>query len=125
MDRYQKDVFAQLLVWQKMMIRRPSILNNLAKKFQTKVNTWIPEKVHKAITGTIKQMIRGVLFGARYTTSKPLENISFELREIAVMEKINIKFIKSMTAGTLLILEELTMNGEKKSKDDVRILKCN
>ena len=88
MDNYQKDAFAQLLVWQKMMIRRPSILNNLAKRFQTKVNTWIPEKVHKVITGTIKQMIRGVLFGARYTTSKPPENKSFELREMAVMEKI-------------------------------------
>ena len=88
MDNYQKDAFAQLLVWQKMMIRRPSILNNLAKRFQTKVNTWIPEKVHKVITGTIKQMIRGVLFGARYTTSKPPENKSIELREMAVMEKI-------------------------------------
>lgn len=88
MDRYQKDVLAQLLVWQKKMVRRPSIVNKLAKRLQTKINTWIPEKIHKAITSAIKQMIRGVLFGAKYTTAKPLLDKSLEVRETAVQERI-------------------------------------
>ena len=64
MDQYQQQVFSELSVWQKQMLRKPSLLNKLSKKVQTKINTWIPEKIHKAITVTIKQMIRGVLFGA-------------------------------------------------------------
>lgn len=53
------------------MLRKPSVLNNLSKKVQTKLNSYIPEKFHKAITAAIKQMVRGVLFGSQYTTKKP------------------------------------------------------
>ncbi|HEY9340289.1 MAG TPA: EcsC family protein [Hanamia sp.] len=92
--RYQMDdysLFAQkeLVTWQKKMLRRPSLLNNLSKKIQTKINTWIPEKVHNAITVTIKQMIRGVLFGAKHTTSSPILNVDLQTREMAVQNKIN------------------------------------
>jgi len=96
MDRYQKEVFAQLSLWQKKMVRRPSLFNKLSKKVQTKINSWIPEKVHSAITSTIKQMIRGVLFGAKYTTAKPLLNKSLEVREAAIQERI--KAYKSTAA---------------------------
>jgi len=88
MYRYQKEVFAHLSLWQKKMVRRPSLFNKLSKKVQTKINSWIPEKVHLAITSTIKQMIRGVLFGAKYTTAKPLLNKSLEVREATVQERI-------------------------------------
>ena len=71
------------------MLRRPSLLNNLSKRVQTKMNTWIPEKVHKAITTAIKQMIRAVLFGAKYTTSKPLLNAALQVREDAVKKRID------------------------------------
>ena len=88
MDTYKEDVFAQLLVWQRNMMRSPSVLNRLAKRIQTKINNWIPEKIHKVITGTIKQLIRGVLFGAEYITSKPLLDKTLEVREMAVQERI-------------------------------------
>ncbi len=88
MEKYQEDAFEQLLAWQKEMIRRPSVLNKLAKKLQTKINNWIPEKIHKAITSTIKQMIRGVLFGAKYTTATPMLVESLEVKETAVLKSI-------------------------------------
>jgi len=88
MDNYEKDASAKLVKWQRDMMRSPSILNRFAKRLQTKINNWIPEKVHKAITATIKQLIRGVLFGAKHTTSKLLLNKSFEVREMAVEERI-------------------------------------
>ena len=44
MDQYQQQIFSELSVWQKRMLRSPSLLNNLSKKVQTKINTWIPEK---------------------------------------------------------------------------------
>ena len=78
MDQYEQQAYAELILWQRKMQRRPSIFNNLSKKIQTKINTWIPEKVHNAITVTIKQMIRGVLFGAKHTTAHPLLNASLQ-----------------------------------------------
>jgi hypothetical protein len=96
MDTYQKNASAELSVWQKKMVRRPSVFNKLSKRIQIKINSWIPEKIHLAITAAIKQMIRGVLFGAKYTTAKPLLDKSLEVRETAVQERI--KAYKSTAA---------------------------
>jgi hypothetical protein len=85
---YEEIAFSELKMWQRKMLQRPSLFNNLSKKIQTKINSWIPEKIHKAMTVTIKQMIRGVLFGAKYTTSKPLMNMSLLVRENMVRKKI-------------------------------------
>ena len=90
MNSYEILAHSELIKWQNKMLRRPSLLNNLSKKLQTKINSWIPEKVHKAITVTIKQMIRAVLFGATYTTSKPLMNFSLLVRENSVRKKIDL-----------------------------------
>ncbi len=66
------------------MQQKPSLLNRLSKAAQTKINSYIPEKVHNAITVTIKQMIRGVLFGARYVTRGPAPVASLQQTEEAV-----------------------------------------
>ena len=96
MDSYELLAYTEMTAWQKKMMKRPSLLNDLSKKIQTKINTWIPEKVHAAITVTIKQMIRGVLFGAKYTTSEPLLNASLQVREEAVQKRID--FYKNTAA---------------------------
>ncbi len=89
MEYYEQQAYVAMKLWQKKMQRRPSLLSNLSKKLQVKINSWIPEKVHKAITVTIKQMIRGVLFGAKHTTAGPLLNSSLQQREEAVQKKID------------------------------------
>lgn len=66
------------------MQRRPSLLNRLSKNVQTKLNSYIPEKIHNAITAAIKQMIRGVLFGAKITTKKPVHVTSLQQTEEVV-----------------------------------------
>ena len=88
MDQYEKDICSELALWQKEMLRNPSLLNRLSKKVQTQINNWIPEKIHQAITATLKQMIRVVLFGAAHTTVKPLSEKSMELREASVLQRI-------------------------------------
>ena len=80
----------ELKAWQKKMLRRPSLLGSLSKKLQTKFNSRIPERVHRAITLTIKQMVRGVLFGSTYTTASPLQKADLLTREDAVRKKINL-----------------------------------
>lgn len=86
---YEQAAQSEMKTWQRQMLRKPSLLNSLSKRMQTKINTWIPEKIHIAITATIKQLIKGVLFGAKHTTSVPLLNASLQEREIAVEKKID------------------------------------
>lgn len=81
---YEQKVREELTHWQKKMQRKPSLLNRLSKSVQTKINSFIPEKVNQAITGTLKQMIRGVLFGAKLTTKKPEPVASLQQTEDAV-----------------------------------------
>jgi EcsC protein family len=90
MDYYLQQVSSELRAWQKQMLRKPSFFNNLSKKVQTKINSWIPEKVHEAVTVILKQMIRGVLFGARLTTALPLRNNFLPETEELVLRKINL-----------------------------------
>lgn len=93
---YKRHVESELRIWQKQMLRRPSFFNNLSKKAQDKINSWIPEKVHTAVTTAIKQMIRGVLFGAKYTTADPIRNLDLEVREARIDERI--KFYRTTAA---------------------------
>lgn len=88
MDVYSKQAAHELKRWQREMTRNPSLVGRLSKRVQNKVNSWIPEKVHVAITATIREMIRAVLFGSKYTAAKPLPHQSFEAREAAILERI-------------------------------------
>lgn len=96
MDNYRKQSLTELRTWQRQMLRRPSFFNMLSKKTQDKINSWIPEKVHKTVTTAIKQMIRGVLFGAKYTTADPIRNLELQAREIRIEERI--KFYRTTAA---------------------------
>jgi hypothetical protein len=89
MTAYERIAWRELTAWQKKMLRRPSLASKLSKKVQAKINNWIPEKVHQAITVTVKQMIRGVLFGAKHTSADTLVNASLQEREEAVFKKID------------------------------------
>jgi hypothetical protein len=85
---YHLYALNELKSWQKKMQSKPSFTNRFAKKMQTKMNSLLPEKVHKAITVAIKQMVKVVLFGAGITTSKPNNEDSLEIKERVVQERI-------------------------------------
>jgi hypothetical protein len=72
--------------WQHKMMRRPSLMNKLSKRLQAKMNSYIPEKIHNAITVAIKQMIRTVLFGAKHLTRQPAITITLEEKEDELMK---------------------------------------
>jgi len=90
MTPYEYRAQAELLVWQWKMRKEPSYVNRLAKGIQTKINNFIPEKVHQGVTFAIEKMVKGVLFGAKYTTSKPRHYASLRLREIYAKKEIRI-----------------------------------
>ncbi len=83
------NIEQELAQWRQKMLRKPSLFNRTAKRLQTKMNNLIPEKVHQAITAAIRQMIHGVLFGAKHTTAPPLLHQSLAVRETLITEKIN------------------------------------
>jgi hypothetical protein len=89
MPLYEQTVYKELTAWQKKMLGSPSLFSNLSKKIQTKINNWIPEKVHHAITVAIKQMIKLVLFGAEHTTAPAHTIITLQQTEEAVLKKID------------------------------------
>lgn len=90
MKEYENLVIKELEIWKIKMQKEPGIIGRLSKHTQNKINSFIPEKIHIAITTIIKQMVRGVLFGAKHTTIKPLQNITFVEREVIAKEKIKV-----------------------------------
>ena len=85
---YEEKIVKELHHWQQQMQRDPSWLHKKTRRLQTKINNIIPEKAHQAITATIKQMVRGVLFGAQHTTAPPIVDATLAVRETLVQEKI-------------------------------------
>ena len=88
MSSEEQQARTELHAWQQQMQRPPSLLNRFARRVQIRLNALLPERVHQAITATIKQMVRGVLFGSKYITGKPLADASFAQREAAVRSHI-------------------------------------
>lgn len=88
MTPYEAYAIQKLQDWQHEMRRRPSLTNRLAKRMQDKINSYIPDKVHQAITATIKQMVRAVLFGSGLTTRRPYPFTSLQLTESMAQERI-------------------------------------
>ena len=86
---YEEKIWKELKLWQRKMQRSPSIFNRVSRKVQGKINSYIPEKVHKGLTVAIKQMVRAVLFGAEITTRQPADASSLEITEARVLERIN------------------------------------
>ena len=86
---YETIVHAELKAWQKRMQRKPSLMNRLSKGVQVKINSYIPEKVHKTLTTIIKQMIRSVLFGAKFTSRSPKPVVNISDTETDVLQMIN------------------------------------
>lgn len=85
---YETKAYQELELWKMKIQKKPSILDNLARGMQSRLNNLIPEKVHNAITVAIEQMVKAVLFGAKYITKEARENSSLQLREAFVKERI-------------------------------------
>lgn len=67
---YEDEVRDELILWQRKIFKRSSLLNRMSKTTQTKVNSLIPEKVHNVITDSIKNMVKATLAGSSVTTKK-------------------------------------------------------
>jgi hypothetical protein len=97
---YQQIVYTEMKAWQAEMLRPPSFFNGISKRLQTKINSYIPEKIHEAITSAIKQMIRSVLFGAKYISKNLTPVHDLQDTEILVERLVrNYKHTASVEGG--------------------------
>jgi uncharacterized protein (DUF697 family) len=94
---YEVHITAELEAWQRKMQKPPSFPNQLAKRFQNRINRAIPERIHGAITLSIKQMTRAVFFGAGFTTRTPVRPESLETCEQRVLERV--RFYRNTAAA--------------------------
>jgi hypothetical protein len=90
MQDYEQQVLAELQRWQHAMLSEPGMLDRAAAQWQNKINAYIPERVHRAVTVVIKQMTQAVLGGSTLITSQPLPSGDLAQREAIVREKIDI-----------------------------------
>lgn len=81
-------VEAELGTWLYKMKKKPSLVNKLTGSVQGKINSWIPEKVHKAITIAIENMVKGVLTGSGWIVPKPDLSLSLQERDEKVRTRI-------------------------------------
>jgi len=89
MGSYEDNLWTELLIWQKKMTSAPSFTDRISKKVQTKINDYIPEKVHKVITVTMEKLFKAVLFSAQYTTGKTMADGSLIYREAYIKSQIS------------------------------------
>jgi len=85
---YERRVRLDAQRWRAKMLRQPGMLSWATARLQTKVNSFIPEKAHAAITTVIKQMTQAVLAGSEFVAPTPTLTGSLEAREKLVAEKI-------------------------------------
>lgn len=83
------------------MCKKPTILNGITKKIQSKINQIIPEKIHVAITKAVKELTRAIIFGAGFTTSTPAKGSGLEETEISMLKRIHFYSSSAAAEGAI------------------------
>ncbi|MFD1412816.1 EcsC family protein [Oceanobacillus jeddahense] len=86
---YETIVSKELMDWRNKVLKKSSLFNQLSKKAQKKMNSMIPEKAHRIITDSIKNMVKATLVGSNITTKKPTPTeLSLYERDEMAKEKL-------------------------------------
>lgn len=90
MEKYELQVALELAIWTKEINLKPNNISKLTQGIQKKLNAFIPQKMHQAITLAIKNMVKAVLLGSTYTNSENSNRqLSLIHREALVKAKID------------------------------------
>lgn len=63
---YEERKHREALSWAKGLEKRGPIIQRKSKRIQTTINNWVPERVHKVVSGSVKQMIELSLTSSHY-----------------------------------------------------------
>ncbi|WP_010529184.1 EcsC family protein [Lentibacillus jeotgali] len=70
MNAYEQKVYEELTRWRREVLKKSGLFTQISKKTQTKLNGMIPERAHRIITESIKNMVKATLVGSNITTKK-------------------------------------------------------
>ncbi|MBC6368259.1 EcsC family protein [Algoriphagus sp. AK58] len=87
-ENYKHYLEAELSLWLFEVKRPPGLFGRLTHGVQGKINSWIPEKVHQAISVAIENMVKAVLLGSSWVKPSPDASLSLMEREIKILERI-------------------------------------
>lgn len=95
---YEQLVRRECMAWQQNMMKRSSLVGNMGKSIQNKINDKIPQKAHDIMTESVKQMVQSMLFGSELIQKHaPIKEMSLEEREKRIKEKV-ITYRRTATA---------------------------
>lgn len=87
-ENYYHFVEAELGLWLMEVKKPPSLFGKISNGLQGKINSWIPEKIHRVISVAIENMVKTVLAGSGLVKPTPSPLLTFVERELLVREKI-------------------------------------
>ncbi|EPD50121.1 hypothetical protein HMPREF1210_02969 [Paenisporosarcina sp. HGH0030] len=100
---YTIKVEQELIIWKRKMTRQSGLISRISKNAQMRINGLLPEKFHKVMTESIKNMVKATLAGSNITTKKQLSTeLSLYERDELFKQKLS-TFRKTATiegAGT-------------------------
>jgi hypothetical protein len=88
-DAYERQALAELQLWRQEMQRDPGLWSRATRGMQRKLNSYIPDRVHAAVTAVIRQMTQAVLTGSAYIGGAPLLQGDLQTRERLALDKID------------------------------------
>ncbi|MCY8816622.1 EcsC family protein [Bacillus atrophaeus] len=84
--------------WKMRFLRKSSMFERFSKGVQMKVNERIPEKIHAAVTESIKKMVEATMLGSNMTAFKK-DTTSLSVREKDKLAKKTIASYQKMAAA--------------------------
>ncbi|QGH36683.1 EcsC family protein [Gracilibacillus salitolerans] len=89
MNQYEQQAYQEMLEWELKILKKKSTFQQLSKKAQNKINSYIPEKAHQIMTEAIKHMVQTTLVGSDFTTRKSQDvGNSLEDKEKIIQQKL-------------------------------------
>ncbi|PYZ94118.1 ABC transporter-associated protein EcsC [Salipaludibacillus keqinensis] len=91
MSDFLSKVERELERWEYKTNRSPSMPAKVSRRWQKKVNDKIPEKVHRVITASVKQMVRGTLASSDYLSDQEIiTDQTLEERETLFEKRVHL-----------------------------------
>lgn len=82
--------------WKAQMQKKPNLIDTVSKETQRKMNAILPDKYHNILTSAIKSLTKVVLFGSKYVSKPPVNNLSLLERE-KILKKLTEKYTTTAT----------------------------
>ncbi len=90
MNKYEEQVYEEIRLWKRKIVKRPKIVQRLTKQAQIKINEKIPNKVHEVMTSAIKNFVKLTLSSSQLTMrNNQMVDTSLEVRDRLLADKLS------------------------------------